>query len=227
MIPVLSVGLITSDNKHLSHVLGLALDRFHIEISLSRANVDQALADPAAGDVGVWMARLTDDDGESLSALLPGRGEPSEPGPLVVVCEGTRSQIATAMANGASAIVLPHETVFDTAAAVHAAATCALFVSPRLMRRADGRVTELLTARVPSPKVLTDREERVLGLMSAGMSNAQIGRSLFISPTTVSTHVGNILRKLDAANRTEAVIAALEMSLIAPPARRAPTARRR
>ena len=89
-----------------------------------------------------------------------------------------------------------------------------------MLRRVDGRLTELLTARVPSPKVLTEREERVLAFMSSGMSNAQIGRSLFISPTTVSTHVGNILRKLDASNRTEAVIAGLEMSLIAPPARR-------
>ena len=217
---MLSVGLVANDSKLLSHVLGLALDRFHIEITLSRAAVDEAVTHPAAGRVDVWMALLTDDGGESLSALLPGRGEPSDPGPLVAVCEGTRSQMADAMANGASAIILPHETLYDTAAAVHAAATCALFVSPRLLRRVDGRLTELLTARVPSPKVLTEREERVLALMSSGMSNAQIGRSLFISPTTVSTHVGNILRKLDAANRTEAVIAGLEMSLIAPPARR-------
>ena len=217
---MLSVGLVASENQHLSHVLGLALDRFHIEITLSCATVGGAMAHPAAGSVGVWMASLTDDSGENLAALLPGRDDPSEPGPLVVVCEGTRPQVAAAMANGASAIVLPPETVFDTAAAVHAAATSALFVSPRLLRRVDGRLTELLTARVPSPNVLTEREERVLDLMSAGMSNTEIGRSLFISPTTVSTHVGNILRKLDAANRTEAVIAALEMSLIAPPARR-------
>lgn len=220
---MLSVGLITSDNKHLSHVLGLALDRFHIEITLSCANTGEALAHPDTGSADIWVTQLSDEKGEGLSALLPGRDEPSQPGPLVVVCEGTRPQVEAAMANGASAIILPQETVFDTAAAIHAAAACTLFVSPRLLRRVDGRLTELLTApAAPNPEagVLTDREERVLALMSAGMSNAEIGRSLFISPTTVSTHVGNILRKLEAANRTEAVIAALEMSLIEPPARR-------
>ncbi|MDT0377589.1 response regulator transcription factor [Streptomyces sp. DSM 42041] len=217
---MLSVGLITSDNKHLSHVLGLALDRFHIEITLNGATAGEALAHPEACGVDIWVARLPGERAETLSTLLPGRSDPTQPGPLAVVCDGSRTQVAAAMANGASAIVLPDDTVFDTAAAIHAAAACALFVSPRLLRRVDGRLTDVLTARVPSPKVLTEREERVLSLMSAGMSNAQIGRTLFISPTTVSTHVGNILRKLEAGNRTAAVITALEMSLIAPPVRR-------
>jgi DNA-binding NarL/FixJ family response regulator len=217
---VLSVGLITNDNKHLSHMLGLALDRFQIEIALNRPSAAAALAHPGARDIDIWVARLAGEKAESLGALLPGRADRSQPGPLAVVCDGDRTQVAAAMANGASAIVLPDDTVFDTAAAVHAAAACALFVSPRLLRRVDGRLTDVLTARVPGPAVLTAREQRVLSLMSAGMSNAQIGRTLFISPTTVSTHVGNILRKLNAGNRTEAVIAALEMSLIPPPARR-------
>jgi DNA-binding NarL/FixJ family response regulator len=56
--------------------------------------------------------------------------------------------------------------------------------------------------RLPS---LTAREHEVLHLMSDGASNAAIGEALVISQATVKSHVRHILRKLGAANRTEAV----------------------
>jgi len=52
---------------------------------------------------------------------------------------------------------------------------------------------------------LTAREGEVLALIAEGRSNREIGLQLFISPKTVSVHVSNILAKLDAAGRTEAV----------------------
>ena len=51
---------------------------------------------------------------------------------------------------------------------------------------------------------LTDREREVLSLLVRGMSNREIGAELFITPTTASVHVSNILAKLGAASRTEA-----------------------
>ncbi|MFT4038730.1 MAG: helix-turn-helix transcriptional regulator, partial [Thermomicrobiales bacterium] len=53
---------------------------------------------------------------------------------------------------------------------------------------------------------LTPREQQVLALVGAGHSDRQIGELLFISPATVTRHVGNILRKLDARSRTAAAI---------------------
>jgi NarL family two-component system response regulator LiaR len=61
---------------------------------------------------------------------------------------------------------------------------------------------------------LTRRERQVLALMAAGLNNAQIGAKLVIQPSTVNFHVGNILDKLAAANRTEAVAVALHAGLI-------------
>lgn len=56
----------------------------------------------------------------------------------------------------------------------------------------------------------------MLRLMAKGRSNAEIARELFVSPQTVKTHVGNILAKLQARDRTQAVIFAYETGFITP-----------
>ena len=62
--------------------------------------------------------------------------------------------------------------------------------------------------------VLTPRESEVLTLVSAGPSNSQIGQQLFISTKTASVHVSNILAKLGAHTRTEAVAIARRRGLL-------------
>jgi DNA-binding NarL/FixJ family response regulator len=61
---------------------------------------------------------------------------------------------------------------------------------------------------------LTTREIEVLQAVVAGKTDAEIGEELFISTKTVSNHVGNILRKTDTANRTEAARFAARHSLV-------------
>jgi DNA-binding NarL/FixJ family response regulator len=63
---------------------------------------------------------------------------------------------------------------------------------------------------------LTEREADVLRLMAKGRSNAEIAQDLFVSPQTVKTHVGNLLGKLHARDRTQAVILAYETGFIRP-----------
>ena len=61
---------------------------------------------------------------------------------------------------------------------------------------------------------LSDRETQVLELMAKGMSNKEIGRTLWIGETTVKTHVSHILRKLGQSDRTQAVIMAVKANLV-------------
>ena len=61
---------------------------------------------------------------------------------------------------------------------------------------------------------LSDRETEVLQLMAKGLSNKEIGRALWIGETTVKTHVSHILRKLGAADRTQAVLTAVRTGLV-------------
>lgn len=66
----------------------------------------------------------------------------------------------------------------------------------------------------PGIDELTPREMDVLGLLAQGLPNRRIGERLSINERTVKSHVAAILSKLEAANRTEAVMRAIERGLI-------------
>ena len=65
--------------------------------------------------------------------------------------------------------------------------------------------------------VLTAREIDTLILVSYGKSNIAIGKILYISPSTVKAHLGQIFKKLGVENRTQAVVVAIELGLIPRP----------
>ncbi|MDT7845485.1 helix-turn-helix transcriptional regulator [Streptomyces justiciae] len=97
-------------------------------------------------------------------------------------------------------------------AALRLGATLLLEQTDTLIRR--GRLSTAPAQHSASP--LTAREQDVLRLLALGRSNRQIGEELFISGKTASVHVSNILAKLGAASRTEAVAVAYREGLIAP-----------
>ena len=67
----------------------------------------------------------------------------------------------------------------------------------------------------PAPGLdLTEREREVLALMVEGLNNTQIAGRLSVSPSTIKSHVSNILSKLGVASRTEAVTLALRSRIV-------------
>ena len=66
----------------------------------------------------------------------------------------------------------------------------------------------------PTSASLTGREHEVLRLLSSGMDNAEIGRTLFISPSTVKNHISSILLKLQIENRIQAAVYAVRSGLV-------------
>jgi DNA-binding NarL/FixJ family response regulator len=117
--------------------------------------------------------------------------------------------IYEALSAGASGFVLkddPPEQLLD---AIRTVAGGDALLSPAVTKRVIRQF-----ARVPRPappaslSELTAREAEVFRLIAAGLSNAEIGEQLFISDTTVKTHVTQVLRKLGLRDRVQAVVLA-------------------
>jgi DNA-binding NarL/FixJ family response regulator len=87
-------------------------------------------------------------------------------------------------------------------------------LSPAVTKRVIGQFVR--TPRRPPPKELdelTSREREILRLVADGLSNAEIGQALFISETTVKTHVTRVLHKLKLRDRVQAVVLAHQSRL--------------
>ena len=116
-----------------------------------------------------------------------------------------------ALRAGASGFVLKDDSPEQLIAAIHTVADGDALLSPTITRRVIQKFAR--TSRPNPPKQLdelSDRERDVFRLMARGLSNAEIGNELYISETTVKTHVTHILQKLDLRDRVQAVVLAYQ-----------------
>jgi NarL family two-component system response regulator LiaR len=127
---------------------------------------------------------------------------------LVLTTYATDEFIFTALRAGARGYLLKDASAAELVAAIRAVHAGQTHLSPAVAAR--------LVAGVGGggPEPLTPRELEVLTLVGQGQSNDQIALRLGIAPRTVKVHVQNILGKLGAANRTEAVTIAVRQRLI-------------
>jgi DNA-binding NarL/FixJ family response regulator len=119
-----------------------------------------------------------------------------------------------ALSAGASGFVLKDDPPEQLIAAIRTVAAGDALLSPSVTKRVIGKFTRL--PRPAPPKEideLTTREREILRLIADGLSNAEIGKQLYISETTVKTHVTHILQKLDLRDRVQAVVLAYKTGL--------------
>jgi DNA-binding NarL/FixJ family response regulator len=121
--------------------------------------------------------------------------------------------IFAAVAAGAAGYLLKGSDGADIVAAVRAAASGQAVFGAALARRLqDWFAKPPTTVDQPFPE-LTDRERDILGGVAAGLTNAEIGAKLYLSPKTVANNVTTILAKLHLAHRSEAIVRAREAGL--------------
>lgn len=119
---------------------------------------------------------------------------------------------------GASGFLLKDARAAELIAAVQAVADGDSVMAQSVTRRLISRLREP-AARAGSVdpasvvELLTEREQQVFSLIAQGLSNAEIGEALFLSESTVKTHVGRVLAKLNLRDRVHAVILAFEAGL--------------
>ncbi|MTE12328.1 response regulator transcription factor [Nocardia aurantiaca] len=122
-----------------------------------------------------------------------------------------------AMRSGATGFLVKHTEPADLIKAVRVVADGDALLSPSVTKRL---VAEFASHAKPAPAAqfseLTDREREVMTLIAEGLTNAEIAVRLSMSPATARTHVGRILLKLGARDRTQLVVMAYESGLVRP-----------
>lgn len=152
---------------------------------------------------------------------LPGE-EPSATRVLVLTAADREADAWAALRAGAAGFLLNDADPAELTAAIRVVATGDAVITPGLTRALIDAVRQQHTVR-PLPRTsgigtLTQRERDVLIAVASGWTNAEIAQWLSIAPTTVKTHVSNVLGKIGARARVQAVTFAYESGLIRPAA---------
>ncbi len=123
-----------------------------------------------------------------------------------------------ALRAGASGFLLKDTPPEDLAEAIRIVAAGDSLLSPSITRKLLDEFNRTPAAPTPHKHLgdLTEREVEVLQQLARGLSNAEIADVLFVSETTVKTHVSHILTKLELRDRVQAVVVAYESGLVVP-----------
>ncbi|WP_061296859.1 response regulator [Herbidospora cretacea] len=176
------------------------------------------VGEAGSGDEAVARARELTPDVVLMDLRMPGgdgvgatsrilAGQPSSR-VIVLTTYETDQDIVRAVEAGAAGYLLKDTSRADLLGAIKAAARGETVLSPSVATRLVTRM------RAPVIESLSPREREVLSLVARGLTNGEIGRELFISETTVKTHLLRVFGKLGVSDRTAAVTTALDRGLL-------------
>ncbi|MDJ0955113.1 MAG: response regulator transcription factor [Acidimicrobiia bacterium] len=172
-------------------------------------------------DVVLMDIRMPEMDGITATRVLCEKEPLATDCPKVIILTtfDLDDYVYDALRAGASGFLLKDTPPEDLADAIRLVAAGDALLSPSITRKLLEEFTRT-PAAAPQPAAglqdLTDREEEVLRQLARGLSNSEIAEVLFVSETTVKTHISHILTKLELRDRVQAVVVAYESGLVIP-----------
>jgi len=177
------------------------------------------LAAERTPDVILMDVRMPVLDGLQATAQILARPAAKVPRVLMLTTFDLDEYVFGALLAGASGFLLKDTPPADLLAGIRVVAAGDALLSPSITRHL---IEEFVRRPRPgqAPPValgaLTEREREVLALVARGLSNAEIGRQLHVSPATAKTHVARLLMKLAARDRAQLIIIAYETGVVSP-----------
>ncbi|MBI2244432.1 MAG: response regulator transcription factor [Nocardioides sp.] len=192
----------------------LLADEPDIEVVAEAGNGREAIAraERFHPDVVLMDIRMPELDGLEATRRILAAGDTARV--LVLTTFNLDEYVYEALGAGASGFVLKDDPPEQLIAAVRTIADGDALLSPTVTGRVIREFTRL--RRQPPPAAvatLTGRELEVFRLITQGLSNAEIGRELFINDTTVKTHVTRLFQKLDLRDRAQAIVLAYQTGI--------------
>ncbi|MFD6197820.1 response regulator [Mycobacteriaceae bacterium NPDC060252] len=217
----MSIRVIVADDQSLVRAGFVALLNAQdgIEVVAEATNGVQALAVAREHrpDVVLMDIRMPELDGLAATRQIAADPTLTDVRVVVLTTFELDEYVFEAMRAGASGFLVKHSEPSELVRAVRVVAEGDALLSPSVTRRL---LAEFSThAKQPTESgldELTEREREVMTLVAEGLTNAEIGARLFMSPATARTHVSRILAKLNARDRTQLVVIAYESGLVRP-----------
>jgi DNA-binding NarL/FixJ family response regulator len=188
------------------------------EASDGREAVDQVR--DLRPDVVLMDIRMPELDGLEAARRILASPEDDGPKILMLTTFDLDEYVYEALRAGASGFLLKDTPPEQLVSAIHVIAEGEALLSPSITRRV---ISEFVKGNGPKPQAqfprlqdLTARELEVMKAIARGLSNAEIAKELFVSETTVKTHVARILMKLGLRDRVQAVVLAYEAGVVQP-----------
>jgi DNA-binding NarL/FixJ family response regulator len=187
-----------------------------IEVVAEASNGLEAVEKAARFDPSVVLKDIRMPELDGLEATRRILGADNDARVLILTTFDLDEYVYEALAAGASGFVLKDDPPEQLIAAIRTVAAGDALLSPAITKRVIRQFTRIPRPRPPKEfDELTAREQEVFRLIANGLSNTEIAQGLYISDTTVKTHITHILQKLNLRDRVQAVVLAYQTGLFA------------